>query len=62
MGGFIGSGSCGQVYKAMEVDTGRIIAVKKIPYVNAMATDMMSGIDVNYKFNNVKADLIDWLV
>jgi serine/threonine protein kinase len=47
MGGFIGSGSFGQVYKAMEVNTGRIIAVKKIPYVNELGPDMMTGIDVN---------------
>ena len=45
MGGFIGSGSFGQVYRAMEIDTGRIIAVKKIPYVNEL-TNEMKGIDV----------------
>jgi len=44
MGGEIGSGSFGQVYKAMDIDTGKIIAVKKIPVVDTLGS---AGADIN---------------
>lgn len=52
MGGFIGSGNFGQVYKAMEVDTGKIIAVKKLPYLNALSSEQITGIDVIISFSS----------
>ena len=39
MGDFIGSGSHGEVYKAMEIHTGRIIAVKKMMCIGSLLNE-----------------------
>jgi len=46
MGDFIGSGNFGQVYRAMEVDSGKIIAVKVIPSTNSLNKDLVTSFEV----------------
>lgn len=46
IGTFIGAGSYGQVFRAMEVDTGRIIAVKKLPVTGPVSDEVWNSIEV----------------
>ena len=38
----IGSGTCGRVIKALDVETGRLMAVKKIDTLSAYGNDRAS--------------------
>ena len=46
MGDFIGSGSFGQVYRAMNVDTGMVFAVRKIPIGIRSDQHFITSLDV----------------
>lgn len=46
MGDFIGAGNFGQVYRAMEVESGKIIAVKVIPGTNAANKELLASLEV----------------
>ena len=47
MGDFIGSGNFGQVYRGMEVESGKIIAVKIIPSSNSANKEIVASFEVN---------------
>ncbi len=49
MGDFIGSGNFGQVYRGMEVESGKIIAVKIIPSSNSANKEIVASFEVNKK-------------
>lgn len=46
MGEFIGAGNFGQVYQGMEVESARIIAVKKIPIGNTVNRELVESLGV----------------
>ena len=46
MGDFIGAGNFGQVYRAMEIESGKIIAVKTIVYTNSANKDLILSLEV----------------
>lgn len=46
MGDFIGSGNFGQVYRGMEVESGKIIAVKIIPSSNSANKDIVTSFEM----------------
>ena len=52
MGDFIGSGNFGQVYRGMEVESGKIIAVKIIPSTNSANKDIVTSFEVISNFLN----------
>ena len=49
MGDFIGSGNFGKVYRAMEVESGKIIAVKVFPSTNSLNKDLVTSFEVRNK-------------
>lgn len=46
MGDFIGAGNFGQVYRAMEVESGKIIAVKTIASTNLVNKELLISLEV----------------
>lgn len=46
MGDYIGAGNFGQVHRAMEVESGKIIAVKTIPMKNSVNRDLLHTLEV----------------
>ena len=46
MGDFIGAGNFGQVFRAMEVESGKIIAIKKIPFTHGVNTENINTLEV----------------
>ena len=49
MGDFIGAGNFGQVHRAMEVESGKIITVKTIPINNSVNRDLLNVLEVNLR-------------
>ena len=48
MGDFIGAGNFGQVFRAMEVESGRIIAIKNIPFTHRVSTENINTLEVTF--------------
>jgi hypothetical protein len=44
-GDFVGSGNFGQVHRAMELESGKIIAIKKIPFTNRATKESLSDLE-----------------
>jgi hypothetical protein len=47
LGEYIDAGNFGSVYRAMEVDSGRIIAVKKIPIHGLNDKELLKSLEVS---------------
>ena len=50
MGDFIGAGNFGQVFRAMQVESGKIIAIKKIPFTNGVNKENLNALEVTSTF------------